>query len=643
MNKSKTSLLASVASLLALLSSPAGAQTFSAQSAGDFGGAHSSFPASNAIDGNTAFASRWAANYNNSSNGTVNLFVDLGSVQRVDDIGVAWGRGDSRSYNFEVRARSGTSGSWTKIRSRADSSGNTSGIEVYNVDDIDARQVRIKIFSTSNGSDWADVTEFEVYGTAGSSGGNNGGGGGGGSSAVSVPAKIEAEDFTNYSDTTTNNIGGQYRSTGVDIQATGDSGGGFNVGWVANGEWLEYEIDVNSSGNYQVDTRVASTNGNGQFFFSIDGTQVSNNIGVNNTGNWQNFYTETVDLGNLSAGTHTLRLTMPSGSFNVNWLDVKSGGGNNGGGGGGGTGEFGLDPNADPWDNFDLTQWKLDTPASRSSSESCKTQFTEPQDWQNNFPSASGQYFFTHTDGGMRFVSEIGGATTGGNCNSRTRSELREMLRGSNTSIDTDGKTDDGDDDGDFRNNWALGYQPTTKAGNNNESWGAREGKMRATLRVNQVTTTGSDSSRGRVVIGQIHAKDDEPLRLNYKHRIGFDGGCIYASSEQNGGSDTNYVLAGSNTSCSSDPGNNGLGLGDLFSYEIENINEDIIVTIYQGDFGAVIDTVTIDLNDINGGYDLNNDWMYFKAGAYTQNSLGDGGSSGDGDIVTFYRLDVTH
>lgn len=380
------------------------------------------------------------------------------------------------------------------------------------------------------------------------------------------------------------------------------------------------------------------------FFFSVDGSRVTNNIGVNNTGNWQNFYTETVDLGTLSAGTHTLRLTMPTGSFNINWIDIKSGGGsNNGGGDGGGTGEFGLDPNADPWDNFDLSQWKLDTPASRSSSESCKTEFTEPQDWQNDFPSESEQYFFTHTDGGMRFVSEIGGATTGGNCNSRTRSELREMLRGSNTNIDTDGKTDDGDDDGDFRNNWALGYQPTTKAGNNNQSWGAREGKMRATLRVNKVTTTGSDSSKERVVIGQIHAKDDEPLRLNYKHRAGFDGGCIYASSEQNGGDDTNFVLAGSNTSCSSDPGSNGLGLGELFSYEIENIDEDIIVTIYQGDFGAVIDTVTIDLNEINGGYDLNNDWMYFKAGAYTQNSLNDGGSSGDGDIVTFYRLDVTH
>lgn len=658
MTRNKTSLLATAASLIGLLASPiAGAQTFNIASAGDFGGAHPNYPASNAVDGNTAFSSRWAANYNNSGNDVVNLFVDLGSVQRVDDIGVAWGRGDRQTYNFEVRARAGTSGSWTKIRNRGDSNG-TDEIEIYNVDDFSARQVRIKVFSTSTGANWANVTEFEVYGTNGPSGGNSGGGnsgggnnGGGSNDAVNVPARIEAEDFTNFSDTTTANQGGEYRNTAVDIQRCGDSGCGFNVGWAAAGEWLEYEIDVDDSGNYEAELRMAANRSGRVVSVDVDGSNVTGNVSVNNTGNWQNYYTETVSLGNLSSGNHTVRFNFETGSVNLNWIEINQGnGGNNGGNGGnggnngGGTGDFGLNPNADPWDNFDLSQWKIDTPASRSNSESCKTQFVEPQDWQNNFPSESEEYFFTHTDGGMRFVTEIGGATTGGNCNSRTRSELREMLRGSNTNIDTDGKTDDGEDDGDYRNNWALGYQPnTSNAANSNQTWGAREGKMRATLRVNEVTTTGKDSSRGRVVIGQIHAKDDEPLRLNYKHRAGFQGGCIYASSEQNGGDDTNFVLAGSNTSCSTDPGNNGLGLGELFSYEIENIDEDIIVTIYRGDFESVIDSVTIDLNEIDGNYDVNDDWMYFKAGAYTQNSLNDDGERGDRDVVTFYRLDVTH
>ena len=642
-------------SALGLAASTVHSQTLDIQSAGDFGGAHNNYPASNAVDGDTAFASRWAANFSNGG-GDVNLFVDLGSVQRIDDIGVAWGRGNLRSYNFEVRARAGTSGSWTKIRNRANSSGSTTGIEQYNVTDFDARQVRIKVFSASDGAAWANVTEFEVYGTSGRSGGNdgsggNGGGSGGGSggsgSAVSVPARIEAEDFTDYSDTTSNNIGGAYRNTPVDIQSCNDSGCGFNIGWAAAGEWLEYQIDVDDPGNYEADLRLATRQSGRVISVDVDGSNVTGNVSVNNTGNWQNYYTETVDLGNLSSGTHTVRFNFENGSVNFNWIEIteSSGGGSGGGNGGGngGSGEFNLDPNAEPWENFDLSQWKIDTPAGESSANDCDAQDTEPQEW-NNFPSRSEEFFFTHTDGGMRFISEIGGGTTGGSCNSRPRSELREMLRGSNTNIDTDGKTSDGDDDGDYRNNWALGYQPnTSNAANPNQTWGAREGIMRATLRVNEVTTSGKDSSRGRVVIGQIHAKDDEPLRLNYKHRAGFQGGCIYAASEKNGGDDTDFVLAGSNTSCSSDPGNNGLGLGELFSYEIENRNEDIIVTIYRGDFESVIDEVTIDLNQIQGGYDVSDDWMYFKAGAYTQNSINDDGDEGDRDIVTFYRLEVEH
>ena len=37
-----------------------------------------------------------------------------------------------------------------------------------------------------------------------------------------------------------------------------------------------------------------------------------------------------------------------------------------------------------------------------------------------------------------------------------------------------------------------------------------------ATLAVNHVTTTGEKYQIGRVIIGQIHAKDDEPVRLYY-------------------------------------------------------------------------------------------------------------------------------
>ncbi len=41
-----------------------------------------------------------------------------------------------------------------------------------------------------------------------------------------------------------------------------------------------------------------------------------------------------------------------------------------------------------------------------------------------------------------------------------------------------------------------------------------------------------------------------------------------------------------------------------------------------------------------NSGYDVADDYMYFKAGVYNQNNTGDGD---DYVQATFYALDVTH
>ena len=55
---------------------------------------------------------------------------------------------------------------------------------------------------------------------------------------------IEAEDFDVMS--------------GVRTESTSDADGGINVGWIDEGDYLEYEIDVPASGTYQFDFRVAS-------------------------------------------------------------------------------------------------------------------------------------------------------------------------------------------------------------------------------------------------------------------------------------------------------------------------------------------------------------------------------------------------
>ncbi|MDP5062777.1 MAG: polysaccharide lyase family 7 protein [Maribacter sp.] len=283
---------------------------------------------------------------------------------------------------------------------------------------------------------------------------------------------------------------------------------------------------------------------------------------------------------------------------------------------------FGLSANLEPWENFDLSDWAIDTPAV-DEDDGFSQRFGE-LNWDPLATSDSRPFFFTHTDGGMRFVSTIGGARTSQNT-SFTRSELREMLRKGNTSFSTQGANG---------NNWALGYQPT---GTNHAG---RNGSLTATLRVNQVTTTGSGLHPGRTVIGQIHASSDEPARLYYRKLPNAEFGCLYLEHEIRDGNDVTFNLIG-DEDCSGNGPDDGIKLDELFSYEIVNDNEDIIVRIFRGDTdGPLIAETTVDMNTLNSGYELADEWMYFKAGIYTQNNTG---NDDDGDIVTFYRLDNTH
>lgn len=133
----------SYAVMLALFSGGVAAETLTIQSASDWGGAHSSYPASNAIDGDTSWSSRWAA-----QNAPVNLVLDLGSVQNVQDVKIAWGKGEQQTYKFEVRALADEgSSTWDKIYNGY-SSGTTSQFETYDVQDVQAVGFVLRSFLT---------------------------------------------------------------------------------------------------------------------------------------------------------------------------------------------------------------------------------------------------------------------------------------------------------------------------------------------------------------------------------------------------------------------------------------------------------------------------------------------------------------
>ncbi len=301
---------------------------------------------------------------------------------------------------------------------------------------------------------------------------------------------------------------------------------------------------------------------------------------------------------------------------------------------------FDVNPDSQPWENYDLNDWALDAPNpdngpittaagnvfGNGDGFSARTQdfnFVAGELFPGSEP-----FFFTGSDGAMVFKSTIAGSRTSQNT-SFVRSELREMLRAGNDSFSTQGVGP---------NNWALDHQPF------NPDIGARGGRLTATLSIDQVTSTGVSSQVGRVIIGQIHAEDDEPLRLYYRKLPGNTKGGIYAVHEVRGGDDINIDIIGSRANDAADPIENGIEPGELFSYEITNIGAIIEIIIRRGDSdGEIIGELQIDMDNIvegGTGYDVPEEWMYFKAGAYTQNNTGNGN---DFDQVRFYRLENTH
>ncbi len=169
--------------------------------------------------------------------------------------------------------------------------------------------------------------------------------------------QFEAEDYSAAHDTTPGNTGGQYRSGDVDIEATSDTGGGYNVGWTEAGEWLAFNnVNVPAAGNYQIQARVASGGGGGTISFDLNaGNTQLGQVSVPATGGWQTWQTVTLDTY-LPAGTHSLGVYATTGGWNLNWVKVISGG----------DGGDPVDPNptvtwSDEFDTINRSVWNFET------------------------------------------------------------------------------------------------------------------------------------------------------------------------------------------------------------------------------------------------------------------------------------------
>jgi len=117
--------------------------------------------------------------------------------------------------------------------------------------------------------------------------------------------------------------------SGVQVETTTDSGGGQDIGFIANGDWTRYDnVNFGSSAAHQFSARVASGAAGGvSGLVEVRLDNVNNapigSFSIANTGGWQAWRTVPANIAAVT-GTHTVFLRFTSGQpadfVNVNWF-----------------------------------------------------------------------------------------------------------------------------------------------------------------------------------------------------------------------------------------------------------------------------------------------------------------------------------
>lgn len=146
-----------------------------------------------------------------------------------------------------------------------------------------------------------------------------------------IPGRIEAEHYdvggegSAYHEVNANgNEGGaSLRSDEVDIEATQDATGAYNVAYILNGEWLEYTVNVSNTDVYDLELRMAAEGAGKTLHVEMDGVNITGPIAVPNTASWQTWQTATVTKLNLTAGQKVMRIAFDADYMNLNYVAFK--------------------------------------------------------------------------------------------------------------------------------------------------------------------------------------------------------------------------------------------------------------------------------------------------------------------------------
>lgn len=122
------------------------------------------------------------------------------------------------------------------------------------------------------------------------------------------------------------NQGWNYRNDGVDIETCADGAGtnGYSVGWIEDGEWMEYTVEVDSTAAYSLDIRSASGSGGSKVHLELNGKIITPVITLPHTAGWYNWRTTSVDEIILEKGMQKIKFVFDQGGSNLNYFQFAN-------------------------------------------------------------------------------------------------------------------------------------------------------------------------------------------------------------------------------------------------------------------------------------------------------------------------------
>ena len=136
---------------------------------------------------------------------------------------------------------------------------------------------------------------------------------------------IDANYHLNTNKYTAWNNAYNYRNDGVDIDVCNDATtNGYCVGWVENGDWMQYTVQSTEAMTYNILLRYASLSKTAKVYVEINGKRASKSFALAPSGSWTTWRIGAITNVIVPAGMVKVRLVFEQGGANINYFQFRN-------------------------------------------------------------------------------------------------------------------------------------------------------------------------------------------------------------------------------------------------------------------------------------------------------------------------------